>query len=87
MENTRAEMGNKKQRLTLLVGLFLFLFDNGSDIYVAIQYWQSHEIWWFRLTLAFIIVPSIIANITAFIQQKNIWSCVAGALQLSIVAR
>ena len=80
-------MVNKKQQLTLLVGLFLFVFDYGSDIYVAIQYWQNNEIWWFRLTVAFIIVPSIIVNITAFIQQKNVWSRIAGALQLSIVAR
>ncbi|XP_028410704.1 XK-related protein 6-like [Dendronephthya gigantea] len=80
-------MEKKLQRLNLMVGLVLFLFDYGSDIYVAIQYWNNGEIWWFSLTVVFISVPSIIVNITAIIQVINAWRCIAALLQLSIVIR
>ena len=80
-------MENKRQRLNLIVGLVLFLFDYCSDIYVAAQYWRNGEEWWFSLTVVFISVPSIIVNITAFIQGMNSWKCVAAVLQLSIVVR
>ena len=65
----------------------LFLFDYGSDIYVAAQYWKNGEMWWFSLTLILVSVPSIMVNITAIIQQADYWKCIVGVLQLSIIVR
>ena len=80
-------MEHKLQRLDLFVGLALYLFDYGSDIYVAVQHWNNDERWWFGLTVGFICVPSLIVNLTAIFQYVNIWTCIAAILQLSIVAR
>ena len=80
-------MGVQLQGLRFLVGLVLYLFDVGSDIYVAFQYWKNDEPWWFGLTVGFISVPSLIVNVIAFIELMNIWSFAAAIPQLSIVAR
>ena len=69
------------------VGLMLYLFDYGSDIYVAIQYWKNNENWWFGITIGLIVAPSIMVNITAIIQLMNIWRSILAILQLSIVLR
>jgi hypothetical protein len=80
-------MGKIPQRLSLLVGLALYLFDYGSDIYVAVQYGENNEFWWFWMTIGFIGIPSIIVNITAIVQLVNFLTCIAAVLQLSIVGR
>ncbi|CAB4022125.1 XK-related 6 [Paramuricea clavata] len=80
-------MGKILQRLSLLVGLALYLFDYGSDIYVAVQYGENNEFWWFWMTIGFIGIPSIIVNITAIVQLVNYLTCIAAVLQLSIVGR
>ncbi len=74
-------------RLSLIVGLLLYLFDFGSDIYVASQYWKNNDGWWFGMTTGFILVPSIIVNITAIVQVINFWRFIMAVLQLSIVVR
>jgi hypothetical protein len=83
-------MGKNLKRSSLLVGLVLFLFDYGSDIYVAIQYWKNNDTWWFGMTVGImtvIIIPSIIVNVTAIVQVMNFLTCIAAVLQLSIVGR
>jgi hypothetical protein len=80
-------MGKQLRRLCLLVGLVLFLFDYGSDIYVAVQYWKNNDFWWFGMTIGFIIIPSIMVNITATVQVMNYWRSIMAVLQLSIVVR
>ena len=80
-------MGHTLQRLDLFVGMLLYLFDYGSDIYVAVQHWKNDERWWFGLTVGFISVPSLIVNFTAIIQIMNTGMCLAAVLQLSIVIR
>ncbi len=80
-------MGRTLQRLNLIVGLLLYLFDYGSDIYVAIKYWKNNDVWWFGMTIGFILVPSIIVNITAIVQVINFWRFIMAVLQLSIVVR
>ena len=80
-------MRKRKQRLFLSVGLLLYVFDLGSDIYVALKYWENYETWWFWLTCGFICVPSLIVNFTAIFQFRNPWSFIAAFAQLSIVAR
>ena len=80
-------MEKKLDRLSLVVGLILYLFDYGSDIYVAIQYGKNNDYWWFGITIGLIVVPSMIVNITAIIQLINIWRSILAVLQLSIVVR
>ena len=80
-------MGGIKQRLLLTTGLLLYIFDYGSDIYVAYRYWENGDVWWFGMTVGFIAVPSILVNITAIIQVINYWTFLAAVLQLSIVFR
>ena len=78
-------MGNYLDRLIMSVGLMLYLFDYGSDIYVAYQYWKNNEVWWFGITIGLIVLPSIIVNLTAIIQLMNIWRSILAVLQLSVV--
>ena len=80
-------MGRKMQRFLLSAGLVLYLFDLGSDIYVAVRHWKNGETWWFWLTAVFIIVPSVIVNFAAIFKFVNSWSCITAIVQLSIVAR
>ena len=80
-------MGGIVYRLSLTIGLLLYIFDYGSDIYVAIQYWKKQEFWWFSWTVIFITASSIIVNITGIFQLKNAFSCVASVLQLSVLVR
>ena len=71
----------------LLVGLLLYVFDLGSDIYVAVQYWKNDETWWFGLTTGFIAGPSLVVNTLAIINQIiDVWKCIAAVLQVSVVA-
>ena len=80
-------MGKKLPRFFLSVGLVLYLFDLGSDIYVAVQHWKNNETWWFRLTVGFITGPSLLVNSIAIIQMMNIWTFIAAVLQLSMIVR
>jgi hypothetical protein len=90
-------MGRRVRRASLIVGLLLYLSDLGSDIYVAVQYWKNDDVWWFGIpVIIFIVVPSIIVNITATVQIFKLWKDMAkhvlgGRLtlaffQLSVVA-
>ena len=83
------KIGKNQRRLRLIVGLMLYLFDYGSDIFVAFQYWKHSEYWWFGLTTGLIVVPSIIVNMTAICKlmtetRKSIFDC---TLHLSVVIR
>ena len=78
-------MGEKLQRFFLLVGLVLYLFDFGSDIYVAVQYMNNLEIGWFLSTFLFISIPSAAVNITALVRNENIWTYIYSFLQVHIV--
>ncbi len=73
--------------MILVVGMLLYIFDYGSDIYVAIQYWKNNDVWWFGMSTGFILVPSIIVNISRIVQVFNFWTCMVAVLQLSIVDR
>ena len=67
--------------------MLLYLFDVGLDICVAIQYWGKNDVLWFGMTTGFILVPSIIVNITAIVQVINFWESIMAVLHLSIVVR
>ena len=71
----------------MIFGMLLYIADFGSDIYVAYQYWKNEDFWWFRITVGFIIGPSIIINITAIIKVINYFTCFAAVCQFSIVFR
>ena len=80
-------MGTKLHQLNLSIGLLLYLFDIGSDIYVAIQYWNNNEPFLFVLTVGLIVVPSLIVNAAAIIQNMDKWRFITAILQSSIVVR
>ncbi|XP_064483581.1 XK-related protein 4-like [Ornithodoros turicata] len=65
---TPKKQGTRRQfrSYTLLDGMAVlwsvgsFLFDTGSDIWVAYRHYKDGSIWYFGLTLAFILVPAFI---------------------------
>ena len=61
-------MRGKPDLLKLVAGLLLYFLDLGSDIYVAVQYYNTRQWWWFIFTSTFIVVPMVIINIAACIQ-------------------
>ena len=44
-----------------------FVFDIGSDIFVAYMFYVSNQWWWFGLTVAFIVVPSLTMTSVSFV--------------------
>lgn len=56
-------------------------------MYVAFQYHQNNETWWFSLTLIFIIGPSILVNIRAIVQDLSVRTNIAAVLQLTVILR
>ena len=80
-------MGRVFERMTLFVGMLLYIFDFGSDGYVAFQYYKNNEMWWFSLTVIFILGPSILVNVTAVVHVFNIWTTIAAIFQLTIILR
>lgn len=68
--------------------MLLYLFDLGSDIYVAVQYQKNGDTSWFIATVILIAVPSFIVNVVAIIPHwSNVWTWIVASLQLSIFAR
>ena len=55
-------MNGKFDLASLIVGYALHVADVGLDFYVAIQYSIRGEWWWFSFTLAFIVLPLLVAN-------------------------
>ncbi len=75
------------QRLILIVGLVLYISDLGLDFFVAIQYLKNNDVWWCGMTFVFIVVPSIIVNITAIVEVFKCWRLILAFLQFSIFVR
>ena len=73
-----------------LTSFQLYGFDVGSDIYVAITYYQKEDLWWFGITIALVILPSFIVNAIALganlkISKKGrIFKLVVNVFQLSV---
>ena len=44
-----------------------YLADLGSDIYLAYSYYSNAHYEWFGLTLAFILIPSLVMNVFSFV--------------------
>ena len=73
-------MREKGSLFLLLTGFLLYGFDVGSDIYVAITYYQKEDYWWFRITIALVILPGIIVNIFALYANIHIRSSDKGII-------
>ena len=56
--------------------LITYLFDIGSDIFVAIMYWRHGHIWWFSLTLSFVVVPAFTMTLFSFVLYIRDWRVV-----------
>ena len=79
------------ERCTDSIGLLLHLADLGFDVFVCYTHWKNNDLGWFWMTAAFIVIPSLIVNITSIFQQEDSWPwrwrCLAAALQFSVVRR
>ena len=49
--------------LVLLVSIASYFVDVGSDIWVAILYFQGNNYWWFVMTVTFVVGPSIVMTL------------------------
>lgn len=50
-----------------VMSILSYIFDVGSDIYLAFVYYNEGDIWWFTLTIIFVIVPSLVITVFSFI--------------------
>ena len=84
-------MRGKGSLFLLVTGFLLYGFDVGSDIYVAITYYQKEDYWWFGITIALVIPPGIIVNILSLIanlkisDKGKIFKVLACVFQLSVI--
>jgi len=44
-----------------------YIFDVGSDVYLAFVYYTDGDMWWFMLTVIFVVVPSLTITIFSFV--------------------
>lgn len=49
-----------------VMSILSYIFDVGSDIYVAVVYYRDGDIWWFALTVIFVVVPSLTITVFSF---------------------
>ena len=59
-----------------LWALITYLFDIGSDIFVAIIYLQHGHIWWFIMTLSFVAIPAVTMTLFSFVLYIRDWKVV-----------
>jgi len=50
-----------------LFSILSYIFDVGSDIYLAYVYYSDGDIWWFTLTVIFVVVPSLTITMFSFV--------------------
>ena len=50
-----------------LMCILSYIFDVGSDIYLAFMYYSDDDIAWFTLTVIFIVVPSLTITVFSFV--------------------
>jgi len=53
--------------ISTMICILSYIFDVGSDVYLAYVYYSSADMWWFTLTVIFIVVPSMIITIFSFV--------------------
>uniref|UniRef100_A0A3B1IZ47 XK-related protein n=1 Tax=Astyanax mexicanus TaxID=7994 RepID=A0A3B1IZ47_ASTMX len=49
-----------------LAALLVFFSDGASDLWLAADYYLRRDYWWFALTLAFVVVPSVVVQVLSF---------------------
>ena len=70
-------MAGKLQVFSLFASLFLYILDLGTDMYVAIQHKENGDIWYYRLTVGFVVLSTIVVNFFATYALKSLkvhWS-------------
>ena len=63
-----------RDMLLTIYSIISYLFDVGSDIFVAWTYYHGDDWWWFGLTVAFIVVPSVTMtffSLAWYLQDKD----------------
>ncbi|XP_078617738.1 XK-related protein 6-like [Branchiostoma floridae x Branchiostoma japonicum] len=87
MDDLKSAWKSKTGKVLRLVvfPLGLYIFDVVTDLVLAVQYWNSGDMYWFGWTLGFVIGPSIIMNI-AVTFFSGLCALVLGFLQLGVVS-
>ncbi|KAG5850208.1 hypothetical protein ANANG_G00079800 [Anguilla anguilla] len=57
----------KVRYLYLLVGFFLYMVDVGTDMWVAVQFYNSGHYAWFALTILFVLTGSLVPQIFSYV--------------------
>lgn len=52
--------------LWIILALLVFFWDVGTDLCLAMDYYQRQDYLWFGLTLFFVLVPSVLVQILSF---------------------
>ncbi|XP_049610051.1 XK-related protein 6 [Syngnathus scovelli] len=52
--------------LWIILALLVFFWDVGTDLCLAVDYYQRRDYLWFGLTLFFVLVPSVLVQILSF---------------------
>lgn len=52
--------------LWIILALLVFFWDVGTDLCLAVDYYQRQDYLWFGLTLFFVLVPSVLVQILSF---------------------
>lgn len=52
--------------LVIIISMGFHLLDVGSDVYLIYFYWKNREYWFFSLTFAFVVIPSVIMNLFCY---------------------
>uniref|UniRef100_A0A3B5B2I3 XK-related protein n=1 Tax=Stegastes partitus TaxID=144197 RepID=A0A3B5B2I3_9TELE len=52
--------------LWIVLALFVFFWDVGTDLWLAATYYQRRDFVWSGLTLFFVLVPSVLVQILSF---------------------
>lgn len=52
--------------LWIILALLVFFWDVGTDLCLAMEYYQRQDYLWFGLTLFFVLVPSVLVQILSF---------------------
>ncbi|CAD5117922.1 DgyrCDS6667 [Dimorphilus gyrociliatus] len=65
--------------LISLTGILFYFFDVASDVFVAVLYFMNGKIWWFVLTVIFIVGPSLVSSAFSlywyYVDYKKLMIC------------
>lgn len=65
-----AQSSSKVKVCSIIVWFILFVWDVGSDLFLAYQFHAGGHLWWTRLTLASVVIPSFVVTLISLYWYK-----------------